>query len=650
MTDEQRGARGIDLVGLGLFVLAVLVHGWLLANLGRPFPGGNRADSNIYLELAMNLWRDHSFGTRVAIDYPPLYPMFIAPAFAIADNAQRFATIYFMHGMVLGLASLTLAPAMIRQFGARTGWLVLGALQFLGAATMLGYHVLSEPLFAAEIVAATGLAWLAWDKPSTLRWLALGAVCGLAVCTRRTGLVLPIAVGMLWCLDALSALRSQGELPWRSALAIALGLFFGLLPEAATTYLSGGLVDTYGGNPVKGHLGAAVDSVGSFQGLGWAIAVTARHFGYVAVLSFGAPLALLVLLTRRGQGAPLELRRATGFILLVTAGLIAMTSLHILRDYFKALAFYDLYPRYVDPPQTALVALGLLTVGWLGRSSGAPDSQSRRQGFARLMAALVVGGLVGAGPLDKARGALYPRPKMIQETWVSWGFPDVLSAYLLPCVAVVVMALWIWAWTRRMRSVAVFLALSIAVSWTFGYYGLKNRLTTDPPDKAPAVLHSAPFQNKPDGPMAVVVAKRGFAARKYYRPAFRSDHPVWFVSPGDELDEWVQEHPGGLILVHWDDRREVRLGRRDRGKSWFYFERPKQRKASKKGKRGKKPALHPCPLCRSESKVVQPEDRDGRKPVRQTFPEDRMEDQIAQLWSDCVANALAAKLAKQKGE
>lgn len=572
MNEESRQDWKSDRVGLVVFLAAVTLHGVLLIKLGRPWPGGPRADANIYLELAMNLWRDGSFGTRVAIDYPPLYPLFIAPAFAIASNAARFAFIYFLHALLLGLCSLALVPPLQRQLGARRSWFCIAALQFLGATTFMGYSVQTEPLFSSLIVAATGMVWQAWDRPSLRRWAVVGFLCGLAVCTRRTGLVLPVALGLLWLLDALEARKIGDSPPWKAGLAMAGGFVIGLLPEAATVVFGSGMIDTYGGNPVKGHLKAAADGFSSLQGISWGLEILGRHLAYVAVVTFGAPLAIIALVARRRSPAPLPLRRAAGFVLLVALGLVAMTSLHILRDYFKALAFWDLYPRYVDPPELALVVLGLLSMLWL-RGEQREDRPLVQRLLGPGLAAGVLCVVLGlSGPLEKARGAHYPRPQSLAD----WGFSESIAPWFLLGVGLVSMSGWVFLWVRRTAGLRSLLVGFLVASWLLGGMSLWTRLTTTPPERRLGVLELPALERAPEAPLAVVVHKRGFASRDYYWPAFRSDHPVWFVGPRAELTAWIGENEGGFVLVRKQDgplRSHGNLEPAGRSKKWLVYRR-----------------------------------------------------------------------------
>lgn len=572
MNDDSKQRWEAERLGLAVFLTAVVLHGFLLVKLGRPWPGGARADANVYLELAMNLWRDGTFGTRVAIDYPPLYPIFIAPAFAIASNAARFAFIYFLHALMLGLCSLALVPPLQRQLGARHAWYAIAALQFLGATTFLGYGVQTEILFASLIVAATGMCWQAWDRPSMPRWAVVGLICGLALCTRRTGLVLPIALGILWLTDGVAARRLGQPLPLKRGLAMLVGFLLGLLPEVFAVIAGGGMIDTYGGNPVKGHLKAAADGMTSLQGFRWGAELVVRHLAYLVIVTLGAPLAIVAMLFRRKSLPPLPLRRAGAFVLLVGLGLVALTSMHILRDYLKALAFWDLYPRYVDPPELALVAMGLLSMFWLQGERPERESWGRRLAGPVTVAFLVCGLLAASGPVAKARGAHHPRPDFLAE----WGIPDGLIPWFLLGVGVVSMAGWVFLWVRRRTRLRSLLVGFLVASWLLGGMSLWVRLTSPVPDRSPSVLRLPALKKAPEAPLGIVVKKRGFGSRDYYLPAFRSDHPVWFLAPGEELRSWTESQSQGFVLVRKADgplRGYADLTLHGRSKEWLVYRR-----------------------------------------------------------------------------
>ena len=180
----------------------------------------------------------------VAINHPPGYPIFIAPPSQWPRMPRALASsTSYMRSFLVSFAGI--APAFQRQLVQRS-WIAVSALQFLGATTFLSYSTQTEPLFAALLVAATGMVWQAWDRPSFLRFTIVGFICGLALCTRRTALVLPVALAVLFVWDLFAAHRSRASLPlWRGA-AVYFVFLVVLFPEVLATFLSGVEIDTYG--------------------------------------------------------------------------------------------------------------------------------------------------------------------------------------------------------------------------------------------------------------------------------------------------------------------------------------------------------------------------------------------------------------------
>ncbi len=544
-----------------LFLLAVSLRvAWVLV-LGKPWPSGPRADENVYLELAQNLWLTGTYGTRVSVTYPALYPMLIAPLFAMADNARRFYVIYALHGVLLGAASLSLWPLLRDHLGRARAWYTLAAAQLLAGTTIHAFHAQSESLFAALFTAAVGVAYLAWKRPCAIRWVGLGLLCGLAVSTRRMALVLPLTLGLLMLHDLVAALREGTRLPWRRVVALAIGFGCGLLPEVAGAALHGEMLQPYGESSALSHLKAGGGAL--------RLAVTAqtagRHLAYLCAVTLGMPLILaLVALDpglRRPEARPLA--RTVGFVGYAALGMVGLTSLHIVRYTFKV-GFdrgWHLYPRYVDPLDLGLVVVGVAGAAWLmthGRFSGA---DARQRLLALVPWSIVAIGLtLAAGPLLRSRGGRLPSMKILQGIGLGPVAPWVFAAF---CLVVIGLALWWWRSGRTATVTTVVLASLL--SWTVSTHSVYSRaLAHSKRDPAPAILRTAPLEQDPRAPVAVMVGEVGAYSRKYYEPAFRSDHPVWFVAPG-EVVSWVDEHPGGLVLVLQGDaapplRRVARAG------------------------------------------------------------------------------------------
>lgn len=528
-----------------LFLLAVSLRVvWVLV-LGKPWPSGLRADENVYLELAQNLWLSGTYGTRVSVTYPALYPMVIAPLFAIADNARRFYVIYALHGVLLGAASLSLWPLLRDHVGRARAWYTLAAAQLLAGTTIHAFHAQSESLFAALFTAAVGVAYLAWKRPSVVRWLGLGLLCGLAVSTRRMALVLPLTLALLWVHDLVASLREGTRLPWRRTLVLAVGFTVGLLPEVIGAALHGDALQPYGESSALSHLKAG----GGALRLAVTVQTAGRHIAYLCAVTLGMPLVLALVALDPGLRRPAArpLARTLGFVGYAGLGMVGLTSLHIVRYTFKV-GFdrgWHLYPRYVDPLDLALVVVGIAGAAWLltsGRFSGA---DARERLLAMVPWSIVAVGLsLAAGPLLRSRGGRLPSMKILQGIGLGPVAPWLFAAF---CLLVIALALW---WWRRGRTATVAtVVLAALLSWTVSTHSVYFRaLAPSKRDPAPAILRTPPLEQDPRAPVAVLVGETGAYSRKYYEPAFRSDHPVWFVMPG-EVDAWVDAHPDGLVLV-----------------------------------------------------------------------------------------------------
>jgi len=545
-----------------LFLGAVLVRIGLLLKMGDPFPPGMRSDANVYLELALNLWRDGTYGTRVSITYPPVYPMLIAPTFALDANADRFTAIYVLHGLLLAGGALALFPTLRSVLGDRRAWLLLAAAQFLFGGTFHGYNPQTETLFAAQILVCFGLCGLAWRRPERVGpWVALGLVCGLAVATRRFAAVLPLALGVLWLHDVLGALARRERIPLLRPVLLGVGFGIGLLPEFWATSLLGSPITPYtgveGSSAAAEHLaaGSAAFLDGATRDL--ALDVATGQLAYLIFSTGGAPLILGLYLwrTRRGDGDP-SLRRALGFLAYTTLGVLALTVLHILRFRLRREGFdgWDLYPRYLDPLETALVLGGAVAAHRL--LVDGPLVERLRAGTWWARAAQIVPwvGIAGlavwiAGVTERVRGG---RMRSIRH-WLRSEHGEA-GLNLFPAtgaLVVVAVALW-WLATRRPRWAArgwwAPVALAVVVSWGISSHSWKPRLDREgAPDGRPSMLRLVDRYAAPDAPLAVVVHKPGPKGRRYYAPGFRSDHPVSWISP-QELDAWVAANRGGFVL------------------------------------------------------------------------------------------------------
>lgn len=538
------------------FVAALALRCTLVMWFGQPGPKGSNADENVYLELAWNLFTHGEYGTRVSITYPPLFPMFAAPTFAIESNTLRFATLYGAQALVAGLATLLALPGLSAIVGRGGAWGALAVLQLSSGVLYSARTAQSETLFSALFVASMGAIWSLWDRPTARRAVVAGLIIGLAITTRRTALVLPVAVGILLAWDLVEDGRTAVAGAARRGAGLLVGLGLGLTPELVASTLHGTVIQPYSGGVASGHLGAGLQSFGSLHHLGLAIQVSARQLLYLVVATFGAPLLLgaLLLDPRRpsAERPPKGLERAAAFALWSSIGLAAMTALHILRYSFSVgtAKGWDLYPRYLDPAEVPLLLGAFALCAWHQRYGSLATWDRGR------VLALVRPWLLGAGVLVLVSGPM-ARPRGGRLSWVDLAESGPLgrgAAWLFP----VFCALTLWAvlglaasklrWGRaRGLAVAVLWGwlLSPQVPWGWVTVGRAS-------SSLPAVLQAEPVARDPRRPLGVLVPSASAFHRKYYEPAFRSDHPLWFLRPV-ERDAWVEAYPEGLLLIRKGD-------------------------------------------------------------------------------------------------
>ena len=557
-----------------VFVITVGLHCWFLARLGFPSPGNPHADTNVYLELAQNLFRDGTYGTRVSVTYPPLYPMVLAPLFAIADNASRFAAIYVTQGLFMAAGSLALLPLLKDSLGRTRAWLCLALLQCLGALLYHGYVSQTESLFLSLLLAASGFAWMAWKRPEGRAWLGLGFFCGLAICTKRTGLVLPVALTLLLVHDTLAAIREQGRLPLRRALLIACGLGLGLVPEFVATQLHEGFISPYSGGPVQGHLKAGVRAFYSFSNLALFLQVGMRHIAYLNITSFSGLIVIAALLLGHGfrpqPGMPRPLERFLGFVGYTSLGLVAMTTLHIARYRFGRphLPGWDTYARYVDPAEALLVVASLVGATWWLR-------QSDETGWPRIKRVLPWVALNGlflalSGPIHRPRSSRVPHLSVLDD----YGFSSEIAPWVVPMFGGVVLVIWLLVWARLKAGKLTLVACAVLFSQLMSMHSPVGRIKTGwDGSKVPNVLKLEVMERNPDAPLAVLVRKVGKNSRSCYLPAFRSQHEVFFLHSEQEVVAWIKDNPQGFALSRRKDPR-LKLRQVAKTSKWRVYKGP----------------------------------------------------------------------------
>ncbi|MCO4773774.1 MAG: glycosyltransferase family 39 protein [Deltaproteobacteria bacterium] len=538
-----------------IFLLAVAAHIALAVNLREASPGGLRADENVYLELASTLWREGTYGAKVSVTYPPGYPMVAAPAFAIASNGARFAVLRTSQALALALASLLLLPMLRSQLSQPRAWMALAALQLVAGAVFHGVFAQSESLYLVLLVAATGGVWIAWSSERAAPWLTLGALAGFSVATRRMGVVVPVALGMLLALDAWQG-RREGS--WRLSLKraglLGAGAIVGLLPEFVAAAVHGEAISPYESGAASGHLGAGLRALTSVEGVLLLVKITGAQLAWPLLTSLAAPLLVAAVWLDR-RLVPEEPDRPTarvfGFVMLSLAGSAALTILHIVRYQLgSGNRGWDVYPRYLDPLELPLLAAGVLAVVAL-RKAPRPALRSLIP-----WGVVVTVILVSAGPLLHTRGGRMVPPVRIARgdsllapiaEWLIVGGAAMAAIFVLALLGSPALR----ARVRPLR----WLAGAMLAGWLVSAH-MPPRLFSPPPSSTPKVLRANALTSAPTAPLGVVVHRPGPYGRHYYEPAFRSDHPVWFLAPG-EVDAWRNTHRDGFVLVHRKDRKRA---------------------------------------------------------------------------------------------
>jgi len=499
--------------------LVVLKLGALLM-LGESGPVGRNSDVNVYLEMAWNSWSEGFPGSRVTGSYPPVYPLAIAPTFGLPTNALRFDAIYLLHGLWFALACGLWVPVLRERLGPVAGWTVAGAAQLGGAALLSGYNPQSEALYGPLLVALGGVLAA---TPTAGRWVAAGALAGLAVGTRRMGLA--AAVGVV--------AAGFGD---RRALWALPGFMLGCLPEVVVSRFGAG-VSAYSGNPAEAHLQWGAKALTSPAGAWLLLRTLARHAGYSLAMTFGAPL-LLALVWRE---------RVARFALAAWAATVGMASLHIVRYRLRTgQPGWDLYPRYLDPLEAVLL-LAAIAVGLRGR-------------LPRWLAATGLAVVVLSAPIARTRGGRLMAAGWGGEDVAMWLWPAIFAAAVLVAGALA---------TRGRLRWNTLLAGSLLVSVGLSAPSFGTRFVMPLP-APPRVILEAPVAGAVDRPLLILVARPGPYGRRYLRPAFRSDHRPRFIAPAD-LAAAVAEQPTAFVLQHRKDPqpRGLRLVAK-RGTWWVW--------------------------------------------------------------------------------
>ncbi len=537
------------MTGPRLFVAAVVVHVLLIQFLGPAGIVNPKLDSNVYLDLAQNLWREGRYDTGLGKVYPPVYPMVLSPFFAIESNALRFNAIYTLHGVLLAAASLALLPLLRDLAGERRAWSALAAAQLLAGVTLHARNTRTEALFTALVLVSVGLAYRFAKRPDARSAAGFGLVLGLMVATRRTGLAFVAAGAALLAGRALWAWRTGGdvrdELRW-VGFALA-GAFVGFAPELIVSALREAPVQAYGEGVATGHLSAATRAIESPRGWGILYRSASQHLLYYPLSSAGLALLVPAALVSRRAGISDPVRQAVAFVAAGGLALAAMSTLHVVRYWLKRdlERGWDLYPRYLDPMEPVWLLVGFgLACAWAG------DARSRRLAIAPWL----VGTLVCVYLADRIlfpRGGRLPWPLQIEN--LGWPFE---GKYFLQALCVLVVVAFAADFARGTAKRTSMLLTAVALSWMLSAHLLVRwaRLGLPAPD-VPELLTTGPLRDAPTADVAVLIPPEG-SREAIYPFGFKTDHRLVFLRAPD-LPAWEARHPAGYVLEAAPDDAEA---------------------------------------------------------------------------------------------
>ncbi|HET7631670.1 MAG TPA: hypothetical protein VFK16_05055 [Gemmatimonadaceae bacterium] len=174
-----------------------------------PLPVGGFYDDGLYVILAKALATGQGYhflnlpGAPAAVHYPPGYPMLLALLWKLAPefpgNVMWFKVV---NVLLLGVIAWVTCRYAVRVLALPAGVAVVATL--LGTITIpilvLTAMVVSEPLFLALAIPALILGEeAARRRPGRREAVWLGVLSGVVVLVRSVGILLPIAVLVVWC-------------------------------------------------------------------------------------------------------------------------------------------------------------------------------------------------------------------------------------------------------------------------------------------------------------------------------------------------------------------------------------------------------------------------------------------------------------------
>ncbi len=187
-------------------------------------------DARTYVRTALHLAEGQWLGPPQPFWQPPLYPFFLAGAFALFGEGYHLPRLLqAISGTAVCLLILHLGR---RAFSPAAGWIAAGAAAVYGPFLYFEGELLPAALAVfLNALALTALLWAAGGR-SPGRWLAAGLLLGLAA-LNVPSVLLFVPIALLW-----ARLRARASLPAIGALV--LGVALAIAPVTLRNRIVGG--------------------------------------------------------------------------------------------------------------------------------------------------------------------------------------------------------------------------------------------------------------------------------------------------------------------------------------------------------------------------------------------------------------------------
>jgi 4-amino-4-deoxy-L-arabinose transferase-like glycosyltransferase len=310
-------------------------------------------DSIVYIDTARHIARGQGITTSILkltdtqpnppqTQYPPLYSILMAPL--IAAGVDPIFSGRLISAIAFALTILLVGLWIWRRTHPITGIAAAALLTTLPSITGIAAAVWADSLYTLLV---TGLAILGTEcieKPSRLRWFALGSLVGVAVLAKYLGLTL---FGILALFVIIRALRSRNVRAILAPVNFAiLGATIFIAPLLLRNILThqpiGGAVRELSTQPLGSIILDAIKTVGADFSVSWFWRIL-----LIVVVFF----LVTLLLTRAGRTRlSKKFRSETGVLLLVTlAFIVGLIAARLTIDTDR------IYTRFVMPVYPTII-------------------------------------------------------------------------------------------------------------------------------------------------------------------------------------------------------------------------------------------------------------------------------------------------------